>query len=374
MAVARGMQNSHSLPFDKNPPYKAYLETAFALGIVAAGLDVRNLLSLYYLNLAAPSTAAAQMPGACQLFIMPWNTLQRFRAYGYLREIRPAFDLRHEDPQVMVEWVINTLADGGYVYATVNEYFIPGTRAHAAREPYTHPCLITACDAAQETFTAYSYLSDGTYGSTLVPYAVWAHAFTQRGDRSRMPDAHFHEPVLYGIAQSKTPFSLEVFDRLATARALANYVNCRFDKYETCEQEVYGTDAVGAFLERMAAAAGAGNALDLRGTRTLMEHRRIMTMTLEHAQGQSAMQRSDRIERAFKALETWASALHSLAYDYERKRASARGRCKDQRLLRHMRDADRMLRMDKRVTTELIGALEPRCGLASAQTLQRAVG
>jgi len=351
--------SSYSLPFDKNPPYKAYLETAFALGILGAGLDVRNVLSLYYLNLAAPAPAAAEAPGACQLFIMPWNTLQRFCTYGYLRALRPTPDLRGEDPDSIVEWVIGTLARGAYVYATVNEFFIPGTRSNANREPYTHPCLITACREAEQAFTVHTYLFDGTFGSTAVSYSQWAQAFTQRGDRSRMSDTHFYEPVLYGVARARTPFGLEMFDRLAVAKSLANYVNCRFDKYEGCEQEVYGTNAVEMFLERTVAAAGEGNAVDLRATRTLMEHRRIMMLTLEHAQAQAAIKDRERIERAFRALESWARMLHLLAYTYESKRSVARGRLRERQFVRHLRDAGRMLRMDKRASTDFISALEP---------------
>jgi len=356
-------RDSHALRFERNPPYKAYLETAFALGIWGADLDLRNLLSRYYVNLAAPVATAATLPGACQLFIMPWNTLQRFCEGGYLSATLPGFDLRRTDPQEAIAWVIGALEAGAYVYATVNEFFLPGTRAHAAGVHYTHPSLITACDGDAQTFSACTYLADGTYGSTSVSYTGWAQAFTQRGDRDRMPDAHFHDPVLKGITRSRTPYSLEVFDRLAVANAVANYVHCRFEKYERYDREIYGVDAARVFLERIAAAAGAGEAIDLRGTRTLMEHRAILVLVLEHAQRELALRETARIERALSALATWTRTLHSLAYDYERERAAAGGPA--HRLLRHLRDADRMSRLDRRSAMDLVGALEPMAGSIS---------
>lgn len=351
--------HSHSLTFDANPAYKAYLDTAFALGILATDLDVRNLLSRYYLNLGAPTDQAAHQPGACQLYITPWNTIARFCTFGLLRERLPPFDIGQASRAAIVEWAVHMLSRGIYVYATVNDCFIPGTRAHAAREAYNHPCLVTACDRAAQTFTVSTYLADGTYGSTLVSYAALSRAFTERGDPRRMSDLHFYEPVLHGIVRADTPFGLQVFDPLATASAMVNYVECRLDKYATCEQEVYGLNAVAAFVQRLALAIRAGDELDLRGTRTLMEHRRILVSVLDYAREQLQLADLERIERAFKALESWAATLHSLAFDHQQTRGAARGRGGEARLLKHIGEIGRMVRMDKRASLDFIDALIP---------------
>ena len=357
--------HSHSLAFDANPAYKAYLDTAFALGILSTDVDVCNLLSRYYLNLGAPTDEAANQPGACQLYITPWNTIARFCMFGLLREQRPPFEIGQASPAAIVEWAVHMLSLGGYVYATVNDCFIPGTRAHAAREAYNHPCLITACDAAAQTFAVSTYLANGSYGSTRVRYADWSRAFTERGDPRSMSEIHFYEPVLHGILRANAPFGLQAFDPLATASVLVNYVECRLDKYALCEQEVYGLDAVRAFMQRLVVAIRSGEEPDLRGTRTLMEHRRILVSVFEHAREQLHLTGLERVERAFKALESWAGSLHSLAFDHQQTRGVGRSRAGASRLLKHIGDIDRMLRMDKRAALDFIDALVP-LGLGDA--------
>ena len=187
------MNHSISVPF-RIPKYSTYLDTAYAMGMIAGNFDIRNELCVSYVNLAAPSALSEQsMP----LYVIPWNDLHRFVELGYLLKEQPSFNIATADNELILKCITDALESNCYVYANVNEEHLPGTGAHAREIPSTHPCLINACDFLQQKFTVYTYRKDGLFGPTYPSFSEVVMAIKDRGDPKKNRDIYYREPLIF---------------------------------------------------------------------------------------------------------------------------------------------------------------------------------
>lgn len=345
---------SRFLPFDENPIYKTYLDTIYALGITNARFDMRSALSVSYVNLAA-TPPALMLPGACPLYIVPWNTIDRFTALGYLQKQEPGFDLMVTSHKSILEWIVDRICDDNYVYATVNEQHLPGTLPHAKGVPFTHPCLLTACDGSRGCFTAYTYRVDGTFGAITPSFTETALALTERGDKTQMRDTYFFEPVLCSVGQNQA-FASYSFDQQAVRKVLREYISCQPSNNELSGGEFYGSSAVTHVLGQVAESVNRSLPIDLRGTRVLMEQRNIMTGNIEYISENVHVPELRTLRKAYQEVANWAKSLHLLSYDRLLRRRKALGN--DQIISKHLSAAQKMMRLDAHVMEALAVALD----------------
>ncbi|BDU21600.1 hypothetical protein [Dyella sp. GSA-30] len=345
---------SRSLPFNEDVPYKTYLETAYALGIVSTRFDVRNLLCTSYVNLAA-TPPQLMRPGACPLYILPWNTIRRFSVLGYFQTSKPDFELKTVSCQSLIEWIIEALCGGCYVYATVNERFVPETSSHAKGVDYTHPCLLTACDSERRLLKGYTYRADGSFGAISLPFADMAAGFLLRGDRDKMLDSHFFEPALFKIALRNDSAPMGNFDARPIAEALQDYALCQAPRAWKGGEDIYGLAAVQHVVADVSESVRLSRAVDLRATRALMEHREIMRGNIRYIGDNVYVHGLSKMQSAYQAVATWAKNLHLLCYDHSLSRWNLAD--DRERLSQHFAEAERMSALERDTVASLIESL-----------------
>jgi hypothetical protein len=120
-------------------------------------------------------------------------------------------------------------------------------------------------------------------------------------------------------------------------------------------EEYYGVAAVEYFVGEVNTVVQRAEVVDLRGTRTLMEHREIMVQNIRYIDGCVGLAESTRLLAAYTEVAGWAKKLHLLCC--ERNARGGPQSQKDRDLARHLATSADMISLDKQVIGALVEAL-----------------
>lgn len=316
------------LDFDVSPIYQTYLTPTYPLSIFGAHGDTRAILATYYINFCLPKgkVVGTSRDGAA---ISPWISAKDFSRLGYFRcrEWRFGDSLR-ADPAV-IPWITTSLIDGWYPYAHVDEYYIPGTSPYKKRG-FRHPALVVGWSGRSKIFNIITYLSNGSYGETAVHCNDLALAIYSSGGWDKSGGADGLSLYCVKPEAVKNPFNI-----YTSMAHISNYIssreNCEIDgiekspaaentnaQYQAIHKGndlLYGLDAFNAFGSYILRVMDANLPIDLRDTRALWEHKKIIFLNLlfwaEYAGNIESSIRSN-----YDVVVKWAHVLHLLSFDY----------------------------------------------------------
>jgi hypothetical protein len=364
-----------TLPLDRDPPYRTYLSVgAHPLGILGAVSDLRPLLASDYINLACRKDPEEQ--GFLGTAIVPRRTISDFIAGGYCEsfetEAKPAFtpsSIRHT-----VAWLVERIAQSYYVFAHVNEYYIPGKRAHL-RGDGPHDALIVGCDTGGRVFRIATYFANGQYTVANLSFERLVMAITLLGNRALVGDSICCVPVLLAVRPTK---ALRLsFDRSAACKNLTDYLFSRApvermaisddpryagDWSAACgyptESYSYGMNAVATLAEHLRNFSQNGRRIDMRDTRALWEQKKILHSNMRIWSREPRPSHIRDLVASYAKVVTWAQRLHLLAFAYNtEQQREGRG------LLLHLESADSVQQAERKVLEVVLEALIKTGGL-----------
>lgn len=352
-----------TLPIDPDPPYKAYhANAAHPLSILGSLGDLKSLLASEYINFSCATTPS---PHGSFAAIVPWRTIGRFVSLGYceLFERERSLSFRMTNSRHLIQWMVDRIGDKWYLLSHVNKYYVPCTWAHLKGD-FLHDCLIFGCDTEKRVFKVATYLDTGEYGVTNVSFTYMAMAMTLRGSKYFANVPICHVPVI--LAVRPKPEIRIPFDRRAACENLNDYLHSAppDEGIYACDDFVYAGDWMQAMsYPTLSRSYGLQSFttivthirqlvtqrcnVDMRDTRALWEHKKIMYSNMNFWGTQICISNVDNLTRSYKHVVNWAHSLHwmCLAYNQDNRR--------DHReLVLHLDNAGEVIDIEKKILTQ----------------------
>ena len=320
------------LPLDIDPPFKTYqCFGAHPLGIVGAATDISPLLASHYINLSCNSTLA---DGTIGVTIVPRRTVGHFVAAGQceLLDVGDESLFKFSHSHRLVRLLIDRIQEGWYVLLHVNEYYFPNHQAYM-EEDCLHDCLAFGFDTTRACFRVAMYLKSGQYGATEVSFADMCKALTLHGSNLLLGGAICYRPLaLFVKPRINVQFRL---DTVAARCHLADYLTSNppdvvlyaRDKlkyagdwemtfgYPTKTRR-YGLQAFADIVCHISNLIASGSQVEMRATRALWEHKRIMHSNIAMWTREAAG--ADGNVRLYAEVVKWARELHFMCFVYNR--------------------------------------------------------
>lgn len=254
----------------RRPRAYAYQFYAFPLLVVEQAPGSDDWVFSNYIQLALDLDPGSPVP-FCFYFDdhsrSPWLDTQRLT--------RRWLALRGDD---IVSVARDALADGWYVYLTVNERHVPHRLAHLNDIDYPHDLLIFGCDDGAGGFDLVGYDEHQQFVATTIPQDLLRDAYEYMGEKP------FYDTgiVLYRPRPTGTY-------RLAPgfiADSLEEYLNgvntsLRFQATAEPMDRVWGADAYPHLAERLRN-SNQGSGLSLIDAQVLWEHKNMMLERAEY--------------------------------------------------------------------------------------------
>ena len=358
-----------TLPLNQDPPYKTYHSFgAHPLGILGAVSDLTPLLASDYINLSCLKDP--EEDGLLCTTIVPRRTIRDFIARGYCEcfeaEGKPSFTPSNIGN--IVSWLVERIREKYYVFAHVNEYYIPGMSAHLKTD-FAHDALIVGCDTSRRVFKVAAYFADGRYTVANLSFEHLVMAITLLGNRSLVGDSICSVPMLLAV-RPREPLRLS-FDRRAACTNLADYVLSRPpDESITISDDPtyagdwsaargypigshrYGSSAFAAIAEHVRDFSEKKRRIDMRDTRALWEQKKILHANVRVWSVEARLPQASDFVESYAEMVNWAQRLHLLVFAY-----NIRGRKGGSDLKLHLEKADYMQQAERRVLEPILEAL-----------------
>lgn len=312
-----------ALPCGDLPAFSAYLTPAYALSLLMVRADVSPLLAGAYVSLYFPlqklkgrSVRSASM--------LDHLALTDFEAFGLATFQEHADLLRPGEETRILATISSSLARGSYVYAHVNEFYLPGLPTHARRDA-RHPLLVTGWDNATQTYTAVTYVG-GVYRRFSVAPAPLVRSIISRG--SFFPAS----PLYYATAPRLTAITLVsgiVFSAdAALLRAQLERYLSSLPAAPDCLARItgrrhgllplpprpypchYGLRTYDSYAEYLSEIVARRTIPDMRTTRVLVEHKQLMLARLQYMERAGVLDPALQLSDAYRPLVGGARALH----------------------------------------------------------------
>jgi hypothetical protein len=311
-------------PYELDVPYRALLTWSYPLGILAAHGDINAVIANYYGSLFFPK---AKINGAKDVMIpriLPAYTLDTFSALGYLES--EIYDLMLEDisPGRVIDFVIESVAQGWYISTNANKYYIPGP-AHRWYD-FRHPILVTGFNGTERSFTIITYTSNGEYGRVCVAQHLLGRALISRATFERMIRTDYRNTVrrLRLFRPRKVP--LAVVDCKSIAEQMKNYLAAipppfgvlnpiqGIDEFDHpahfTERCLFGIATYEGFRGYFDYIHRSPKHFDARVTRTLVEHKKMMLSRIELLERSGFVDQKLQLSARFRPIAHWAQAIH----------------------------------------------------------------
>ena len=309
------------LPFDLDPVYRSYLTPSYYLGILGCYCDLRPLLASYFIGLALPTDR--QIEKGVGALIPDLPELSDLSELGYLG--MSTYEETGESfcPCAAIEWIIEKLNCGEYIYVTVNEYFLPDTFSFN-RKNFAHPCLILGCDVPQRRFTICNYSKMGDYRLLNILFSDLAKCLAIRGPATEQQfNGHYQRRIL---ALNPSPQVRARFDFSNTRKRLRGYLSGQL-QYERPssgripwitdpEGYTFGIRAFASYSNYIKWAVDRGIKVDMRNTRVLFEQKKIMSNNISYFGELFRWTDTDSFLKLHQPVIEWAHKLHLLAFAY----------------------------------------------------------
>jgi len=354
-----------SLPFDHDPPYKAYqCLGAHPLGMLSAVTDLTPLLASEYINLSCLNTPDSF--GELGAVIVPNRPIGRFVVSGHCECFTSKPPLSGiSRAAALVHWMIDRILEGWYVFLHVNNYYMPDTWAYSNTD-LPHDCLITGFDTERKVFRVAMYLANGAYDVVTVPFTSVVMAMMIRGSQHLAADFDCYHPMALAV-RPKPDVKFE-FNRESARKNLMDYLQSAPPDDVTYARDdlvyagdwvlamgyprgshSYGLEAVSALVAHMRSAIMKRDKVATIDTRVLWEHRKIMRSNIEFWARQSFLpQAVESFTKGYLDVVRWAHTLHLNCFAYNMERLNSR------EFIHHLDQYEATVEIEKKVLTQIL--------------------
>ncbi|GIG41805.1 hypothetical protein [Cellulomonas phragmiteti] len=257
------------LPVERPLAY-AFQFYAFPLAILQPHPRSRDWVLSNYVQTAFDTAPGSPVPYCFYLHdhtASPWLRTQRFTREWLGRRGERIDDL-----------VRDAVADGWYVYLTVNERYVEHRRAHVEDVDYPHDVLVHGCDDDDDTFVLLGYDDEQMFRSTSLPQESLCTAFEAMGPRP------FHDTgvVLYRYDDTATydldpGFVADVVEEYLRGTDTSR----RHQDAAPRMDRVWGAPGLVPLAASLEAYARGEQDFDILGLQVLWEHKRLMVARAE---------------------------------------------------------------------------------------------
>ncbi|WP_169165667.1 hypothetical protein [Cellulomonas taurus] len=172
----------------------------------------------------------------------------------------------------------DALADGWYVYLTVNERYVPHRLAHLDDTDYPHDLLIFGCDDSAGDFDLLGYDERQQFAATTIPQDLLRDAYEYLGDQP------FYDTGI--VLYRPRPSGHYRLDHGFIADSLEEYLtgadtSARFQATAEPMDRIWGAQAYPYLIERLRGSAQ-GTTMSVIDAQVLWEHKHVMLERADH--------------------------------------------------------------------------------------------
>ncbi len=316
------------LPYNFTSPLTTYFYSACPLGIIANGGELSGAVLNYHIQLFFPASKLTDQGQGNHVRFLPGLGVFQFEELGYLAlsDWKPERILARRADEVVHD-LVDRLAHGRYVLAYVDRFFLRHTR-YFLRRHSRYAIVLIGVDDRLRSFVCAAYVR-GVFSPVSVPFHVLVESL---------------QLEKYGIAKAGMTTTVQEIQRVNTPTARINpeLIRRQLSEYlqgiNNLDQYRRGGDfalsnTVGIEIPDARGAVGTGIyplfqeylkrvitddwPIDLRATRTLMEHKMMIRLALDG----TAFARTDRGDAGgFARAEQLAREFHFAAFAFHRDR------------------------------------------------------
>lgn len=255
----------NKLPIELNPVIKTYQNSAFPFSVLLAQdsdtiyFALNNFTQLYFRNYAKKAP-----------FNFNYSWFKYWKCIDVHNIIRSDYIKIWRMP--IVELIKHSIDNGGYVYAIVNEFYIPHRKSYM-KFNYDHDILVYGYD--EEKFYILGYDENVHYSATEVSFSEFEDAF------------HTVSTLQYIIFFTHAKYYKCKFDSGLNLRLINDYIESQNTSFiypfiiDSSPNTKWGQNAVAAMLEYSKNDFNNGKRINVRFFDTYLEHKKIMKMRLK---------------------------------------------------------------------------------------------
>lgn len=315
------------LPFDLNPELNTYLNLAHPLGILGGNIPNKSIW----------------LPWLCNKYINCYYMESPKRKFG-LYTVDPFFlsdaiieqlefkivpetyeRILNLDIQSFAEHVKMLLSSGAYIHGANNERYVSAMDAYEKYD-YIHDYMLFGFSDKLGCFYAAGYTANGTYQEYKIPYDEYYRSIFQS----------FYAPLLFQIMRFNSNITNYDVNLPVVLRDMRHYLSSTAFRSDEQSEQIYGLSA----WEKLYEYISGTERIDLRFTKTFMEHHKLMHMRLEYFSKQNII--SPSLCEKYITAKSDSNKFYLLSIKYNvTKKESIKSSCLD--LIRNVIDLDRNL-------------------------------
>jgi hypothetical protein len=326
--------------FEFNIPYRTFLTTTYPIGLMAPVHGAAPIICNLYINLGFPAVkVSARVASCCRIVQAP--VIEDFAAAGYLDYENHDHLLVGRKANRVLGFLHESFRDGWSVETNVNEFYVPQAR-HYRRRDHRHPLLLNGWDADRKCFLGVTYTGEDRYGEVAVPPGELLKAMSSRASFNKK--AKYYDATPPKLRRARPAKGAKFRPQVALiARQLADYIDSvrpSFSYYLAITRDknarmpapfsprrpyFFGTEAFAAFADYVGNVLKTPAMLDMRVSRVICEHKRMMELRLEYLAKLGYLVRFDRSLKSYRQVSTWANAMHLHLFALSRGQLHGRG-------------------------------------------------
>jgi len=305
-------------------------------------VDVRYVVSPAYLQGVVSDSEQAAGNFLANFFIQSWFPMEKMQGnfgavvrslpgmfphqwerLGLVGKTREVFSSEFYGASDILNFVIGELANDRYVLAWMDDGYLPHSWDYGQLGNF-HKILIHGYDIARREFLAAGY-GRKDYRVYRVDFSSFVRSIGSQGER------HLGEGRSGGKLLAFRP-KLETFLEINPSRirrSLVDYLNCELSPKDYGGDQMSGgkgfagLDVFDACIEYFERFVGGEVPLDLRITRFLWEHKKVMRKRLTVLSNVLGIDFSSHLEKSLNCIETEAWKLHVNLFALEQKQSNS---------------------------------------------------
>ncbi|MCH6257180.1 hypothetical protein MLD52_11530 [Puniceicoccaceae bacterium K14] len=275
---------SYMLPFNRDAPLKSYLFNAYPTGIITAEHFLDGPALTYHINLFFPDAKLSRSGKnqASHFRFFPGLSIEDYSKLGYYSN-KPwtAEEMNAISPNEFISELIEKIENGIYIHAQVNDFFIPKTSSFRKKHR-RHEVLLVGYDHKIRTFKQVSYTTDRVLEIVDLPIGLLVESLKIGKYRLKELPSVIEEISL----ESDRPKHM---DTDCVSAQLLSYLHAdrgsswfsKASKFTsgnplTDSRGTFGIGVYSSFRKCFRAFGNERGLIDLRATRTLMEHKWVI--------------------------------------------------------------------------------------------------
>ncbi|TYP79312.1 hypothetical protein [Paenibacillus methanolicus] len=215
------------------------------------------------------------------------------------------------------EFARRSIQDGFYVIAFVDDYDIPGTVAYQNRSN-AHGLMINGFDDDSRKFHVSAYLTNQSYGQTLVGYDEMEKAYQGVGSKPFFYTDYVFLYQLNEFVKSRYPFQLPWVMEQLEDYLYAKPSNRRMIAFEETSDlpPTWGIETFDWIIRESERQLAGESFLDHRPFYVLWEHKKMMNRRLAYMEQQGYFAFSGEAAAEYRAVEQTAMLVRNLKFKH----------------------------------------------------------